>query len=334
MRNLTLDALKGLACIGVVFMHVQFPGNFGKIIVALLRVFVPLFFGISGYYLYSENSDTLSVRLIKRTKNIVKITISAFIFYFIWESFVRLIGGGIEKLSYWYRYDLFTWKNLWKLIFFSYDPIVGHLWFLLALIGAYVIFLFINKYRLERRIGSLSIIVLEIHIAIAILFNKWNTVSNIYLLRNVWFYGFPALLFGYWIRKNQKQLDEKISTKILITLIPISMILVLIEYRLVGNLQFYNGSILMMAVLLLLASRFPMIQFPKSIIILGNQYSSKVYIYHWMVMELVIKFKKVTRIQSSYFLWIEPIIVVVLTTLGLIFLSFLQKQWIHKKIQI
>lgn len=53
-ENVSLNILKGIACFNVVMIHCTFPGAIGKIISGLARFAVPLFFAISGYYIYSR----------------------------------------------------------------------------------------------------------------------------------------------------------------------------------------------------------------------------------------------------------------------------------------
>ena len=54
-RNLKLNLLKGFACIGVVFIHVTFPGKAGSIISAISGYAVPIFYMIAGYYIYGKD---------------------------------------------------------------------------------------------------------------------------------------------------------------------------------------------------------------------------------------------------------------------------------------
>lgn len=42
-KNRCLNFLKGIACIGVVFIHIPFPDVFGEIVVKIARFAVPLF---------------------------------------------------------------------------------------------------------------------------------------------------------------------------------------------------------------------------------------------------------------------------------------------------
>ena len=67
--NNTLNLLKGLACMGVVFIHVNFPGELGQIVIALSRSAVALFFLISGYYLYWDDPKEIDEKMPKKLKN-------------------------------------------------------------------------------------------------------------------------------------------------------------------------------------------------------------------------------------------------------------------------
>ncbi|WP_366934307.1 acyltransferase family protein [Pyramidobacter sp.] len=54
MRIQSFDALKGIACIAVVFIHYNFPGNLGLAVKAFCRLGVPVFFVISGYFCWER----------------------------------------------------------------------------------------------------------------------------------------------------------------------------------------------------------------------------------------------------------------------------------------
>ena len=56
-RNARLNLLKGFACIGVVFIHVTFPGVFGQIIKDAAGFAVPVFFLTSGFYSYFDDNE-------------------------------------------------------------------------------------------------------------------------------------------------------------------------------------------------------------------------------------------------------------------------------------
>lgn len=50
-RNYTLDLLKGICAVLVVFIHAKFPTNIGEFIVVFSGMAVPIFFLTSGFFL-------------------------------------------------------------------------------------------------------------------------------------------------------------------------------------------------------------------------------------------------------------------------------------------
>ena len=67
-KNLKLNLLKGIACSGVVFAHVPFPGVFGKIVDLAAAFAVPFFLMIAGYYSYGAGLAVIRRRLVKIIK--------------------------------------------------------------------------------------------------------------------------------------------------------------------------------------------------------------------------------------------------------------------------
>ncbi|MBQ8541066.1 MAG: acyltransferase [Clostridia bacterium] len=323
--NETLNAVKGIACMLVVFIHVQFPGMFGNVIVALSRSAVAIFFVVSGYYLYNSDFDKISAKLPVKIKNIAKLTAFAFLLYFVWESFVRFIGSGTEAVLQWYTDRVFTFESLIKVVLTSYDPVVGHLWFLLALLGAYILFIPITKFKLKKLTYILSAVLLEAHIVIMAISGIFKLNINMTVFRSVFFYGLPFVMLGFFLKEYEKWFQEKLSTALLTTVAVAGAVLVVAELLLFGNMQVFNGTIILVASVFLLAVRHPEFKGPKALMKLGGMYSTDVYIYHWLVMELVIKACEILNISFTWFDWIEPVIVLAITIVGVIMLSLVKK---------
>lgn len=53
------------ACVGVVFIHITFPGKVGEIIKYASAYGVPIFFLIAGYFAFGKNEDVIKRRLLK-----------------------------------------------------------------------------------------------------------------------------------------------------------------------------------------------------------------------------------------------------------------------------
>ena len=323
--NNTLNLLKGLACMGVVFIHVNFPGELGQIVIALARSAVALFFLISGYYLYWDDPKEIDEKMPKKLKNIGLIAIWAFIFYFLWESFVRLWGSGWQSVSDWYINDLFTWESLVKFVLLSYDPVVGHLWFLVALLEAYLVFWLINKLRIADYSWILAVILLEVHVVVMTLSTLFSWGLDMTIFRSMWFYGLPFLILGYSIKRREESINLHIKTLFLVCLAVIGIGATIVERVFIGNLQIFQGTIIFTLSIFIIAVRFPGARYPKSLILLGAKYSSHIYIYHWFVKELFIKLQEILSLDSSWFDWVEPFGVFIVTLIGVIALLFVKK---------
>lgn len=311
-KNQSINMLKGIACIGVVFIHVPFPGLFGQSVIALSRVGVALFFVISGYFLYQSDDEKVFRSLPKKIKRTFKLMVLAFLIYFLWESFVRFFGGGIQKVIQWYINDVFSLKNFIKFIIISYDPIVGHLWFLVALLESYLLFWIILKLKLKIHIIS-AFLLLEIHIGL-MSFSFVNVLNwNMCIFRSVWFYGFPFMVIGYSLKRKQDSILNVINTPALICVAIVGLILTLVERFLIGNLQIFNGSLLMVIAAFLLAIKYPGTSKENIFARLGEKNSTYIYIYHWIIKEIVIKIQKKIILSQYYFIWIAPLVVLFLS---------------------
>ena len=95
-RNHCLNFLKGIACIGVVFIHIHFPGVTGGVAWRLSQFAVPLFLMIAGYYAFECDENVVKRRLIK----ILKILAVGYCVYFVWSFGIQLLkGNGVEWLT-------------------------------------------------------------------------------------------------------------------------------------------------------------------------------------------------------------------------------------------
>lgn len=74
-RNFSLDTLKGIAAIFVVFIHAKFPGVFGDIMSTISEFSVQIFFLTSGYFVFGANGK----KVINNIFQIVKFIVIAYI---------------------------------------------------------------------------------------------------------------------------------------------------------------------------------------------------------------------------------------------------------------
>lgn len=199
-RNSLLDFLKGCGCLGVVFIHVMFPGKFGIAVHMLSQYAVPVFYMTAGYYACCT-AEGSSDRVFRRLRHIVRIALCACLFYTLLTLLIIKIEHG----------DIGDWKaqfaswELWLKIIIDGDFEVisaSHLWFLPAMIYTYILLYFIERkklcewaYRLIPVLFILKIVITTIILSFNYL--SWHVYGNIIC-------AMPWMLLGNYIAYNKK----------------------------------------------------------------------------------------------------------------------------------
>ena len=144
-RNDNIDLLKGICCIAVVLIHYNLPGSAGIVIKTSCRFAVPYFFFISGYYLLNHDLCLKSESVKRKAEHIFKlIVVSAAYYAFFCIVFNKCFSEGWTINNY--IRQTVTRPKLIKLIITN-DPLAySHLWFLLALLYIYVLFIVITRW--------------------------------------------------------------------------------------------------------------------------------------------------------------------------------------------
>ncbi|MDE6844907.1 MAG: acyltransferase family protein [Lachnospiraceae bacterium] len=251
-ENVSLNILKGVACICVVWIHCPFPGTAGKVITGFARFAVPLFFAISGYFVYDKEPEKIYCKI----KHIAKILIVTEGFYFIWYFIRGCIRGGRYGVVEWIRKTL-TLEAVMNCIVFQKTIIIDVAWFLLALLLAYMLTLGVNKYACWKSMFRIIPILLFLNEIIA------RTAPSIcpdgmrwYWNANLWLLGWPCYVIGYWIRINQRKLLN-IATEKWLMLITVSFLLNLVEVFMPGTSWFYISNIPFMIGSMVLCLKHP-----------------------------------------------------------------------------
>jgi surface polysaccharide O-acyltransferase-like enzyme len=228
--NAGLDALKIALALMVLAIHCGFLGGNGTLLSyqlnnGLFRIAVPVFFLISGYYLYhSLQRDPHSIKLWLRR---------AAALYFFWM--VLYTPFYVTPA---------TFEDLRGVIAFIKHWVIGffHLWYVIAMIGGGVmIYLLRNKSN-----WMLLCLLLLLYCTGALLQYMrayyeipfpWlqHINKNDYVGRNFLFVAFPLMTLGFLIARNR--LQEKITTRQVLTLLLFGCALVLAEATLHYQLQ-------------------------------------------------------------------------------------------------
>lgn len=199
--------MKAFAAIGVVLIHFSFPGDFGRIIQLLARFGVPFFFMVSGYFCYKSGYDFTMRNAIKKSIHITKIAAVAVAIYLIGNVVLNGFQAAINELSL---------SNILKLIIFNAPQMTSaHLWFLFALIYAYILLAFILRilnrciHGIEKSFLVISAVLLVIHVGLSYAFVIIGRDLPHPLVRNAYVFALPFLLLGYYLHMEKAKIKMK-----------------------------------------------------------------------------------------------------------------------------
>jgi surface polysaccharide O-acyltransferase-like enzyme len=225
-----LDTLKiSLACM-VLALHCGFLGGKDTLLAyqlnnGLFRITVPIFFLISGYYIfYTLQRDPNSIKTWLRR---------AATLYIFWMLFYAPFY--ITPATFADPKGLLTFLKHWIIGFF-------HLWYLIAMIGGGIM-VYLLRHQSNRRLVSLALLLYLIGAILQYLRAYYEIPqpllqhlnTNDYIGRNFLFVAFPLMSLGFLIARNR--IHERITTRQTFALLILGCTVVLGEATLHYSLQ-------------------------------------------------------------------------------------------------
>ena len=274
-RNHCMDAVKGVACIAIVFMHCEFPGRLGTLVQCLARFGVPFFFMVGGYFCHSQKGRPDYGRKIR---HVLEIALWTTLFYAL----------ATPLWSPWEGWPDFKALRNW-LLFNKPFYIAGQMWFLFALLYDYALFALIDRkgFRWVPRaavpagIAAYVAMAQGAHLAGIRIPNMWY--------RNFLVEGFSMFSLGYLLRTCAGRI--RVSDRLLWTVLAASTLLCPVERFLLGRDFGVNlATFPQVAALFLLCIRNPARGGGSRLAALGLKYSLLVYVLHpaaWHLLDLL-----------------------------------------------
>ena len=257
-RNYSIDSLKMFCAILVVLIHSQFL--FKDIVFPLLRIAVPIFFMISGYFIYDENNAGQKIN--RSIKSIFSI--------FIWSNLLFLLFKEVFSIAHHAIYVPDT-NELLKFIVFNEDPFGWHLWYIGAYLYLLVIVRFINKHNKWTLLFKSIPVLLIVHLALS-----YAGVDRIYY-RNFLLMGLPFFSIGAYIRKTNIQPASTNKSFFCILLFAIASIA---EKQLTSlNTEIYVSTIFLSILIFKCFVNWKQTK-PSIVSWGGKEYSLDIYIFH------------------------------------------------------
>lgn len=195
-RNHSIDTLKLICALLVVFIHCKYP--YKTDVLPISDVAVPLFFCISGYFVFGAK------RSWSRIGRIAQI--------FAWSALLYLAKTEAFQFLTTHQPWFPSWHAISNLIFFNDVAFSIHLWYLPAYLYVLVMAFFIDKYNIWK--ASFYAIIPLLLIGVFIKYSIADTCpGEMEYYRNAYFCGLPYFLVGGVIKITPPQLAKYQKTK-------------------------------------------------------------------------------------------------------------------------
>lgn len=312
--NNKLNFLKCFACIGVVFIHITFPGRFGEIVRLGADYAVPVFFMIAGYYAWGKDTAVIKRRLIK----MLKILAYAYILHFI-PQITAAVTSHEFGMAWLGRY--FNWKTPIKFIFFCTVDFSSPLWYLIAMSETYIAWYYLIKKHKEQ----FALKLLPLLFVLQILLTSFCETLQLewFLKINFVTKAMPWFLLGYYLHTDKADKLRKLDSWKLILLAVIGCAIAVtpavvslpVNFGVVGYIPYAFG-------LFTLTLKEPNVSVCKAAEFIGEKLSLNIYIFHTLIYKVLVLIRRGIfgiNTESDLWAWSCPILVLVCT----IFVSWL-----------
>ncbi|MGQ7366504.1 acyltransferase family protein [Streptococcus suis] len=305
VENKRLYLLQAVACLFVIGIHAPLPTFLGDIVSALGRFAVPFFFMVSGYFTFTLDKKNIKQVIRRRIKkNVALLSVSFLIYWTINIIFISIEGQIVPYVD-----SILTIENIFKLIFLNYTTTfigVGHLWFLLALVYVYiVIYMFYPKIT---KLSYIFIILLMLIPPLEYFSLKHNLDIDPIFYRNFIFQGLPLFFIGGLIGKNSNKI-KGITDDVFVFSLFITILVFFVEYSiLTPESNLYYNSVMFSVLALAYCVKYPKLERCKVLVTLGKDFSSQMYLFHYIAIIFLNKFNNVIPyfdvIRKASFIWV------------------------------
>ena len=322
-RNGYVSILKLIASVFVVFVHVTFPGMFGKVMGCLARFSVAFFFCVSGYYAYRADVPGLK----KRLKKMFILMILASGIYFIWSVLHRcfILHESVQS----YLSSLLTLRTAAHFLFIGENPFGGHLWYLMAMILVYLIMITYTRFWDSTDdinytpLYCVAVCGYLLHIIFAIKVKGSGTKVSFLVYRYCLCFGLPAFCMGLFLRQYRDRIVENygFSNRKAVLMIVIGSALSLLQWFGIGSMSMPIGTVVVVIALMLAATQprpgSPQSPAKRAFFICAETCSTVIYVIHLLIDKVIDANRQSVpafRALQSH-AWLYPLFVVLVSAL-------------------
>lgn len=282
-----LNVLKIIAAFFVMCIHVHFPGDFGRGVIAVARFAVPFFFMVSGFFSYYEDKAVLNGKYKRKVRHIAVLFLSGTVLYFLFN-FTVYVSNGEARL---YLSELFTAENFIDFLLFNHTYVSDFLWFLPALIYVYAVFFVFEKKGVTKKLYFLIPVLFLAGVVLREIPEFFENTPDImdksYLCRNWLFVGLPFFMLGHFIKANEENLTAKLSNPVLSVIMVVSTAEAVAADMLHVQKSLYLGTFFAVFALFVFAVKNEDRIHAPRLAAAGAKYSFYVYLIHIIVRDMV-----------------------------------------------
>lgn len=308
MRNKTIDQSRLVAALLVVIIHAPLPGVFGTVLESIARFAVPFFFMVSGYFAFGKDKAGLKRQTIKT----LKLFLFALAVNLLWDILASLYRGNtLEMLS-----QRFSVASILEAIVLNTGALLGHIWFLLALVYVYGIYsLLFGNSRASVRMSTSATLLLGFFVLREVL-RAFGISDVVYYIRNFLFVGIPFFLLGTLCAEYKDKIG-RIKPAVLVLVGAVGVGLSVADRFLIGGCDMYFGTPLLAASFFML-SVMDILPCSTLLTMIGRKYSRDIYVFHNIVLAVINIFASLLGIlQNKIFLFVRPLVIITVCIIGL-----------------
>ncbi|MCR5178658.1 MAG: acyltransferase family protein [Lachnospiraceae bacterium] len=312
-RNRKLDVYKALAAIGVILVHIRFPGVVGSVFCSIGVCGVIFFFLISGYAIYGDNAnDAVTKKLWVRFKRNAGITCIAVGIYFVFTVLTQICYGNVSD---WMR-EFFKPVILLRMVFLGdFEMIYGDpLWFLPALCYSYLLFILIYKLKLLRVAHAMMPVFLLLRIGMETYTNSFG--ADWHMSGNAIVGALPIMLLGHFIAANRKTVagfDYKIVVIFSLIAAAATFLSVNIKAGALDVSQPFKIAFASLVFIIAIRGYTGRDSVCKLLEYLGMRCSLYIYLFHYLIIVVLVFLAEELNLSDFLFDWFVPVAVIIVS---------------------
>lgn len=315
-RNRLIQVYRCILSFEVVLVHTGVdlisPGH--KWIWALIEISMPLFFIISGYFLYTDQEQKMLSTLRRRMHAMIQLSVTAIVAYYL----ILLVANALQGDMANYYQSYCRPRVIVDLFLFNIPQICQPLWFLVSMSYALVLMYVMMRLRKLEILYRFVPLLLIINLILSGELNRILPVQfDGFYARYFLFFATPFLLIGMLIHRHQEKILSSFSNSHIMGLCLLFCILSGIEGELIGTNALLVFEIPAAIFWFLLALKNPNVGKNSVWERIGTRNSLHIYVMHRIFVLFVWKLEPYSPLPVTATKLIECVFIFV----GCIFLS-------------